>query len=146
MGLQAADLDEGVLELADEIRTEGLTRAVLTKETDTIPNEVVALGLTNRFDAIFNSADSGFAKPDVRAFQHVLDALGVGSPGVCSTPMIRPRYLPVLAPYCRSHVGRRGRLDRPRSIRFLEVFDRTGAHRVTARAEGGVSRFAGLRS
>jgi glucose-1-phosphatase len=76
-GVQPAIVDEDVLELSDEIRSLGLRTAVLTNGTDTIPAEIAALGIARRFDAIFNSADIGFVKPDARAFEHVLDALGV---------------------------------------------------------------------
>ncbi|TFV99905.1 HAD family hydrolase [Leifsonia flava] len=76
-GVQPAVLDEAVLDLSDEVRSLGLRTAVLTNGTDTIPDEVAALGIASRFDAIFNSADIGFVKPDVRAFGHVLDALSV---------------------------------------------------------------------
>ncbi|WP_040165760.1 HAD-IA family hydrolase [Microbacterium gorillae] len=74
-GSQPAYLDVAVLELAGEVRSLGLRTAVLTNGTDTIPAEVAALGIAERFDAIFNSADIGFAKPDVRAFRHVCEAL-----------------------------------------------------------------------
>ena len=76
-GVQPAALDEAILDLSDELRSSGLRTAVLTNGTDTIPAEVTSMGIADRFDAIFNSADIGFVKPDVRAFEHVLDALGV---------------------------------------------------------------------
>ena len=41
--------------------------------------EIAALGIADRFDAIFNSADVGFVKSDVRAFEHVRHALGVAA-------------------------------------------------------------------
>lgn len=75
--VQPAIVDEDVLELSDEIRRLGLTTAVLTNGTDTIPAEIAALDIASRFDAIFNSADIGFVKPDVRAFEHVLETLAV---------------------------------------------------------------------
>ena len=78
-GRQPARIDEAVLELSDEIRRLGIITAVLTNGTDTIPAELAELDITHRFDAIFNSAEIGFAKPDVRAFTHVLDTLGVAA-------------------------------------------------------------------
>lgn len=78
-------VDEAMLALSDEIRGLGLRTAVLTNGTDTIASEIEAHGISDRFDAIFNSADIGFAKPDVRAFQHVLDALMVTGPEVFFT-------------------------------------------------------------
>lgn len=56
-GRQATRVDQEVLELADEVRRWGLTAAVRTNGTDTMPAEVAALGLGSHFDAIFNSAD-----------------------------------------------------------------------------------------
>ncbi|MGH3703110.1 MAG: HAD-IA family hydrolase [Agromyces sp.] len=84
-GVQPSVVDEAMLELSDELRSMGLTTAVLTNGTDTIPAEIAALGIADRFDAIFNSADIGYVKPDVRAFEHVLDALGVTSAEVFFT-------------------------------------------------------------
>ncbi|MFJ3382045.1 HAD-IA family hydrolase [Curtobacterium sp. NPDC090217] len=48
---------------------------MLTNGTDAVPDEVASFGLLDHVDAVFNSADIGFVKPDVRAFRHVLDAL-----------------------------------------------------------------------
>lgn len=84
-GVQPAELDVALLELSDEIRTLGLRTAVLTNGTDTISAEVTELGIADRFDAIFNSADIGFTKPDVRAFEHVLDALDANAEEVLFT-------------------------------------------------------------
>ncbi|UAJ78064.1 HAD family hydrolase [Leifsonia sp. ZF2019] len=84
-GDQPAVVDEGVLELSDELRRLGVRTAVLTNGTDTICAEIAAMGIGGRFDAFFNSADIGFAKPDVRAFQHVLDALDVSAEDVFFT-------------------------------------------------------------
>jgi putative hydrolase of the HAD superfamily len=58
---------------------------VLTNGTDEIADELTDRGIAGRFDAIFNSAEIGFVKPDVRAFQHVLDALNVTGPEVFFT-------------------------------------------------------------
>ena len=75
-GRQPSAVDPDVLAIADALRAAGIRTAILTNGTDTIPAETAALGLTAHFDAIFNSAEIGWAKPDIRAFQHVLDALG----------------------------------------------------------------------
>lgn len=74
-GRQIPWVDDEVVALADALRGCGYLVAMLTNGTDTIPEEVRALGLDGHFDAIFNSAEIGFAKPDVRAFRHVLDSL-----------------------------------------------------------------------
>jgi putative hydrolase of the HAD superfamily len=84
-GVQPATVDEDILELSDEIRRLGLHTAVLTNGTDEVASELADLGIAGRFDAIFNSAEIGYVKPDVRAFQHVLDALNVTGPEVFFT-------------------------------------------------------------
>lgn len=84
-GVQPAIVDDALLELSDEVRSLGLRTAVLTNGTDTIRAEIAAMGIGGRFDAVFNSADIGFVKPDVRAFQHVLRALAVAAEEVFFT-------------------------------------------------------------
>ena len=71
----AADPD--VLALADELRSHGIICAILTNGTDTIADELGASGIGAHFDRVFNSADIGHAKPDVRAFRHVATALAL---------------------------------------------------------------------
>lgn len=84
-GRQPSVVDPEVLAIVDALRAIGIRTAILTNGTDTIPAEAAELGLTGRFDAIFNSAEIGWAKPDVRAFQHVLDALGLAASEVFFT-------------------------------------------------------------
>lgn len=74
-GSQPFFIDEHVIGLVDELRARGIRTAILTNGTDTIPSEARQLSLDSRFEAVFNSAEIGFAKPDVRAFEYVLDAL-----------------------------------------------------------------------
>lgn len=69
--------DAGMLALSDELRAAGIRTAILTNGTDTIPAELCESGIDRHVDTVFNSAEIGFAKPDVRIFQHVLDALGL---------------------------------------------------------------------
>ncbi|MBY6060622.1 HAD family phosphatase [Microbacterium esteraromaticum] len=69
--------DESMLALNDELRASGIRTAVLTNGTDTIRTELHELGIASRVDIVFNSAEIGFVKPDVRIFQHVLDALAL---------------------------------------------------------------------
>ncbi|WP_282848056.1 HAD-IA family hydrolase [Microbacterium oxydans] len=82
---QPAAIDDGVLELIDDVRETGVRTAVLTNGTDTIPAEIAAHGIASRFDAVFNSAEIGYAKPDTRAFRHVLDALAADAAEVFFT-------------------------------------------------------------
>jgi putative hydrolase of the HAD superfamily len=70
-------VDAEMVSLVDDVRVAGHRTAILTNGTDTVEAEIDALGLTPHFDRIFNSAAIGYAKPDPRAFQHVLDALGI---------------------------------------------------------------------
>lgn len=76
-GAQPARVEDSVLMLMREVRDAGLRTAVLTNGTDSISAELSALGIACQFDAIFNSATIGHAKPDRRAVEHVLDALSV---------------------------------------------------------------------
>ncbi len=71
------EVDEAMLELVDTLRAGGVTVAILTNGTDTIPDEMRELGIDRRVDAIFNTAEIGFAKPDRRAFEQVVRALDV---------------------------------------------------------------------
>ncbi|MDQ0613360.1 HAD superfamily hydrolase (TIGR01509 family) [Microbacterium sp. W4I4] len=75
-GAQRARVDPEMLVLAGELTAAGIRTSILTNGTDTIPAETADLGLNEHFDPIFNTAEIGFAKPDARAFTHVLDALG----------------------------------------------------------------------
>ncbi|MBO0898676.1 HAD family phosphatase [Cellulomonas sp. zg-ZUI222] len=70
-------IDDEVVQLATELRSLGLTTAILTNGTDTIPAELRALDLPPTFGTVFNSAEIGRAKPDPAVFHHVLGALGV---------------------------------------------------------------------
>lgn len=72
---QPYSVDAGVMDLADQLRTEGFATAILTNGTDTIPAEAEHMRLRDHFDAVFNSAEIGHAKPDARAFRAVLEAL-----------------------------------------------------------------------
>lgn len=76
-GSQPFHVDEQMIALVDELRANGIRTAILTNGTDTIPAEVASMNLTSHFEAVFNSAEIGWTKPDVRAFQFVLDALGL---------------------------------------------------------------------
>ena len=62
--------------------------------------EIAALGIADRFDAIFNSADIGFVKPDVRAFEHVRHALGVAAVQVFFTDDLRRNLLAPTSSRC----------------------------------------------
>lgn len=78
-------VDPQMLEVVDDVRAAGHRTAILTNGTDTVDVEIDSLGLAPHFDQIFNSADLGFAKPDTRAFQHVLDRLELAATEVFFT-------------------------------------------------------------
>ena len=81
-GRQPFRADPAVLAVADAVRAIGLRTAILTNGTDTVSAEATALGLGAHFEAIFNSARIGYAKPHPRAFQHVLDSMRVAAGNV----------------------------------------------------------------
>ena len=66
-----------LLALVDQLRADGIIVAILTNGTDTVPAELDDFGITERFDAVFNTAEIGYIKPDPRAFLHVVTALDV---------------------------------------------------------------------
>lgn len=78
-------IDHEMLAVVDELRAGGLTVAILTNGTDTVADELDELGVSDRFDAVFNSAEIGFAKPDRRVFEHVCQALDVSPSSVFFT-------------------------------------------------------------
>ena len=55
---------------------------MLTNGTDPTAAERRDLEVTGHFDAIFNSAEIGLAKPDPRALQYVCDSLGIEAAAV----------------------------------------------------------------
>ncbi len=78
-------VDGAMLVEVAALRSAGIGVAVLTNGTDTIPDEMEALGLVDLFDGIFNSAQIGYAKPDRRAFEHVCRELDVDPSAVFFT-------------------------------------------------------------
>ncbi len=84
-GRTPATIDQGVLAIVDEVRATGRPATILTNGTDAVPAELAALDVAHRFDRIFNSAEIGHAKPDVRAFAHVCEALDLAPERVAFT-------------------------------------------------------------
>lgn len=70
-------VDHDLMAVVDRLRGAGTTVAVLTNGTDTIPDELAQLGIDDRFDAVFNSAEIGATKPDPEVFHHVCERLDV---------------------------------------------------------------------
>jgi HAD superfamily hydrolase (TIGR01509 family) len=55
----------------------GLVVSILTNGTDTVTDELVAQGIRQHVDYVFNSWDIGFIKPDQRVFRYVMGELGL---------------------------------------------------------------------
>jgi putative hydrolase of the HAD superfamily len=66
-----AFVDESVIDLAQRLRRNYVV-ALLTNGTTRVETELEALGVDTHFDHVFNSARIGYAKPDVRVFEHVV--------------------------------------------------------------------------
>lgn len=49
--------------------------AILTNGTTRLPKDLEALGLQTRFFRVFNSAEIGSCKPDIKVFEHVVSRL-----------------------------------------------------------------------
>jgi HAD superfamily hydrolase (TIGR01509 family) len=71
-----SDVDPAVVALARRLRAT-CTTAILTNGTTRVEQEVEDLRVDGAFDHLFNTARIGHAKPDPRAFRHVLDALAI---------------------------------------------------------------------
>ena len=79
----AGRVDEHMLAVVQEVRASRKT-ALLTNATTRLPRDLATLGLDGGrfFDAVFNSAELGIAKPDPEVFRLVCSALEV-APGAC---------------------------------------------------------------
>lgn len=71
------NVDHEIIEIVRALRSRGIAVAVLTNGTETVHEELAELGIGQEFDAVFTTADIGFAKPDPRAFRHVCEVLAV---------------------------------------------------------------------
>lgn len=70
------EVDPDVLRLVRAQRRRR-TVALLSNATDRLGSDLRALALDREFDAVFNSADLGVAKPDPEVFRRVCAALGL---------------------------------------------------------------------
>ncbi|WP_052852217.1 HAD-IA family hydrolase [Streptomyces avicenniae] len=71
-------LDRDVLGLLAEVRTR-VPVALVSNATTRLEDDLAALGLTNAFDAVVNTARLGFAKPDPRVFEAAARRVGAAS-------------------------------------------------------------------
>lgn len=76
----SGDVDAAVLDIVRRQRSQR-TVALATNATDRLAADLATLGLDGDFDAVFNSAEMGMAKPDPRVFAHIADTLGVPAAG-----------------------------------------------------------------
>jgi putative hydrolase of the HAD superfamily len=74
-----ATVDREIIDLMRRLRAARYVVAILTNGTTRVEAEVEALGIDREIDHFFNSARIGYAKPDPRAFEHVLTTLDVAA-------------------------------------------------------------------
>jgi putative hydrolase of the HAD superfamily len=63
----------------EELRGDGWRHMILSNHVPELPGIVDGLGLTPFIDRIFNSAETGYEKPNPRAFRYVIESLGAHS-------------------------------------------------------------------
>ncbi len=71
----------GVHEAIDALKGHGVKLALVTNgAAETQRAKIIRFALENRFDHIQIEGEHGFGKPDERAYQHAMQALGVAAP------------------------------------------------------------------
>jgi HAD superfamily hydrolase (TIGR01509 family) len=70
-------VDPAMVDLVRDLRSEGVTVAILTNGTDTVHEELRELGIDDLTERVFNTADIGVAKPEPAIFAHACAALRV---------------------------------------------------------------------
>jgi FMN phosphatase YigB (HAD superfamily) len=68
-------LDEAYLHFLKS-RFGGVPLTLLTNGTTRLNRDLVKLGIRDRFDRIFNSAEIGSCKPDLKVYKYVINELG----------------------------------------------------------------------
>lgn len=71
-------VDPAMVDLVRRVRSQ-VPVALLSNGTTRLRDDLALLDLDGEFDAIFNTAEIGIAKPDAGAFEHVLAELDVGA-------------------------------------------------------------------
>lgn len=77
LGVLVPQLFPEVAEVLDALRARGLRLAVVSNWDITLRGRLADLGVADRFDAVFASAEVGVSKPDPVIFHMACDALGV---------------------------------------------------------------------
>jgi putative hydrolase of the HAD superfamily len=70
-------LDHDMLALVDAVRAGGCRVALLSNATTRLAEDLGVLGIDDRFDHVFNTAELGVAKPDHEVYRRVVELLGV---------------------------------------------------------------------
>jgi len=69
-------LDTELVALAQQLRADGFAVALLSNDSPALLNKLQGLAIDSLFDPLVISAQIGIIKPDLRAYQTVLDRLG----------------------------------------------------------------------
>ena len=70
-------IDDEVVEMVRSLQAAGTTTAVFSNATNKLEEDMDSMGVRGLFSVIGNSSAIGMAKPDVEAFEHVAELLGV---------------------------------------------------------------------
>ncbi len=114
---QPTAANDAVLDAARDLRRRGVRIGLLTNGSDMIMPELEALGIADDFDVVFNSADIGYAKPDLEVFVHVLTRLDVPGSAVLYLDDV-PRYVRAAAVVGIRGVAYRGVDDLTTALRL----------------------------
>lgn len=101
---QRPSVDRQVLGIVRKLRVAGLRVGLLTNGTDRVGAELAELRIADDFDHVFNSAEIGVAKPDLRVFMHVLRVLGVDRSSVLFLDDAAPNVRGAAAVGMRAHL------------------------------------------
>lgn len=75
--LPAEEINQQVLDLVDSLKNNGYKTGLLSNNTLIAVERFKETGLANHFDVVVVSAETGFSKPDPKAFQIFAERLGV---------------------------------------------------------------------
>jgi putative hydrolase of the HAD superfamily len=70
-------VDPDAIALVAAVRAGGWTVGLLSNATTRLAEDLDVLGIADRFDHVFNTAELGVAKPDHEVYRRVVEALGV---------------------------------------------------------------------
>jgi len=70
-------VDPDAVALVEAVRATGRTVGLLSNATTRLAEDLEVLGIADRFDHVFNTAELGVAKPDHEVYRRVVDTLGL---------------------------------------------------------------------